>query len=160
MKSNSLIAVLCGLGALAFIAFIDYQQYNYNEAPNSKAVITANSLLFGGGKSVLAKNPNNGVSPANILFFETERVGTETLLFWDATDELELVGYQVEKSIGEGPFERIGWVYSREISREPSYEFMDTSTLTEEPCFYRLKMVDFDGAEAYSPIISAPATDH
>ena len=160
MKSNPLISILLGLSALTLVAILDFQQYNMPVIANNKSVIATASPFFNGVETLLVKAPNIGVPSVNILFFESERIGTGVVLFWDATDELELVGYQVEKSVGNGSFKRIGWVYSREISREPSYEFVDNNTFADEPCFYRLKMVDFDGAEAYSPIISAPATDH
>ena len=162
MKSKPLIAILLGLSALAAVAFLDYHQYNLEKAPKERALFTANGQMLASTVSIVSNDPipTNGVTPANILFFEAERYGTETLLLWDAVDELELVGYQVEKSIGTQPFKRIGWVYSREISRELSYEFSDTSPTLNEPCFYRLKMVDFDGAEAYSPVISSPAVNH
>ena len=107
----------------------------------------------------LAKEDKTGVASANIVSFEADRIGIETVLHWEATNELELVGYQVEKSCGNEDFERIRWVYAREISHELIYEFSDSSLLLDMACFYRLKMVDFDGKETFSPVISAPVAD-
>ena len=107
-------------------------------------------------ESFLITTPDHGISPANIVYFEAERMGTETVLIWDAVDELSLVGFQVERSCGDQPFERIGWVYCREISQKPNYNFSDRSPHFDESCIYRLKMVDFDGETAYSPAVQVP----
>ena len=100
MKSKSFIAILLGLCALTAVAFLDFQQSSLEKAPKEKAVFSANSQLLVTPEPIFVNTNNNGVPPANILFFEAEPSGTETLLFWDAVDELELVGYQVEKSFG------------------------------------------------------------
>ena len=159
MKPNTLNSILL-LGVAVFLAILIYFHYDSQvvtsfwddiQSEHNSSVTVPSSLLV---STTLEK----GISPANIIFFEAERMGTETLIFWDATDELSLVGYQVEKACGNEPFKRIGWVYSREISHEPVYEFSDRTPFFDKSCLYRLKMVDFDGTAYYSPVTSTSAT--
>jgi hypothetical protein len=160
MKSKTLAAISMGFVAISLLLIMAFQQNSLIDASSRNATMAASSQLFASLALHEPNDPEDGIEKANLLFFEAERYGAETLLLWDATDELELVGYQVERSIGNEPFRRIGWVYSREISQELSYEFVDTNNATKEPCFYRLKMVDFDGREVYSPVINAPLIDY
>lgn len=159
MKSKTLAIISTGFVGLSLLLIMAFQQNSLIDASSRSATMAANGRFFASLPFLQPNGPGDGIENANLLFFEAERYGTETLLLWDATDELELVGYQVERSIGNEPFRRIGWVYSREISRELSYEFVDTNDATNEPCFYRLKMVDFNGREVYSPVINAPFID-
>ena len=85
-----------------------------------------------------------------ILFLEVFWNGDEIVLLWDAANELELVGFQIERSENSCEFERIGWVYSRQISRHLFYEFIDKNVISGNEYSYRLKMVEFDGNMAYS----------
>lgn len=160
MKSKTLAAISIGFVAISLLLIMAFQQNSFIDASSRNATMAAGGQFFASLAFDHPNDPKKGIETANLLFFEAERFGTETLLLWDATDELELVGYQVERSIGDEPFQRIGWVYSREISRELSYEFVDTNNATNEPCFYRLKMVDFNGREVYSPVINAPFIDN
>ena len=160
MKSKTLAALSLSFVAFSLLLIMAFRQNSFIDASSRNATMAANGRLLPSLVFYQPAEPEDGVEPTNILFFEAERFGTQTLLLWDAVDELELVGYQVERSIGDGPFRRIGWVYSREISHEVSYEFTDKINETDKPCFYRLKMVDFDGTERFSPVIVAPNINH
>ena len=158
MKLGTLKYYVLGTISVVLLAFVIYFHHDSNVVSdfwnkNGTPQLASVSFLPG---SIWESPPNNGISPANIVHFEAERMGNETVLIWDATDELSLVGFQVERSCGDQPFERIGWVYSREISHKPNYDFSDRSAYFDESCLYRLKMVDFDGESAYSPAVQVP----
>jgi hypothetical protein len=90
-----------------------------------------------------------------ILFFNVYWNGDEIVLTWDAANESELVGFQVERSENHCDFERIGWVYSRQISRNLFYEFVDENVEPGNHYEYRLRMVEFDGKMEFSPATQA-----
>ncbi len=99
---------------------------------------------------------SHGGDPFELLYFDVLWNGNEVIIMWDAVNELELVGFQIERSEGGGEFKRVGWVYSRELSREVFYEHVDHGiTPADGTYFYRLKMVEFDGSITYSPITKA-----
>ncbi|MEO1259875.1 MAG: hypothetical protein AAFZ15_13870 [Bacteroidota bacterium] len=158
MKLRTLKYFVLGTVTAVLLAFVIYSHQDSKEVSglwnkNGTPQLASLSIL---PQSTWHSPPDNGISPANIVHFEAERMGTETVLNWDAVDELNLVGFQVERSCGDQPFERIGWVYSREISHKPNYDFTDRSAHFDESCLYRLKMVDFGGESAYSPAVQVP----
>lgn len=107
------------------------------------------------GQQDVVVSPHDG-NPFELLFFDATWNGFEVILHWDAINELELVGFQIERANGNGDFKRVGWVYCRELSREVFYEFIDPDiTPGEGTYFYRLKMVNFDGSISYSPVTRA-----
>ncbi len=156
MKSKIFAIISLGITFFSLTLIMAFRQNSSGEGDSqNRATFTAGQHMAPFAIR-LPNLPDEGVKPANLLFFEAEQYGTEVLLLWDAVHELELVGFQVERAIGNHPFERIGWVYCREISQEPFYEFTDSNHFSGESCFYRLKMVNFDGTETYSPVIMAP----
>ena len=162
MKARTLKYYLLGTAAALFLAALIYFHHDpqvvaeFRESNDTKIAAAS----FVPETFFITTGEEEGISPANIVFFEAERIGTETILIWEATDELSLVGFQVEKSCGDQPFERIGWVYSREISHKPNYDYTDHAPHFDESCIYRLKMVDFDGQTAFSPAVQAPAAKY
>ena len=147
MKSKILSIALIGCGLIALVAIMAFCWNGGEDAPEARLT---------GYTSIVDDAASEANGLANIVFFEAEQIGQETMLVWEAVDELELVGYQVERSCGNEPFKRIGWVYSRELSRELTYDFIDKEPHLKGACFYRLKMVDFDGTWNFSPVVNVP----
>ncbi len=99
---------------------------------------------------------SRGRDPLELLYFDVIWDRHEVIITWDAVHEMELVGFQIERAEDGREFKRVGWVYSRELSKEVFYEFVDHSvTPGGGTYFYRLKMVDFDGTITYSPTTMA-----
>lgn len=70
-------------------------------------------------------------------------------VLWEVADEIDVKGYQVERSSNGMQFENIGFV---EAHGKPVYSFTDVSAGSGS-VFYRVKNVDIDGKFKYSSIV-------
>jgi hypothetical protein len=68
---------------------------------------------------------------------------------WDVADEIDVKGYQVERSSNGMQFEAIGFV---EAHGKPFYSYTDAQA-GNGSVFYRVKSVDIDGKFKYSSIV-------
>jgi hypothetical protein len=68
---------------------------------------------------------------------------------WDVADEIDVKGYQVERSTNGLQFEAIGFV---DAHGKPFYSYTDAQA-GNGTVFYRVKSVDIDGSFKYSSIV-------
>ncbi|MFN0203615.1 MAG: T9SS type A sorting domain-containing protein [Bacteroidia bacterium] len=95
-----------------------------------------------------------GVFPVTLLSFTGKQVGAQHLLEWQTSSEINSSSFEIEFSIDGVAFATIGSVAAAGSSTElKNYEFTNTKP-AEEVSYYRLKMVDINGAFQYSNIIS------
>ena len=94
------------------------------------------------------------VLPVTLLYFKGTRQGTENLLAWEAAEELYSRHYIVECSANGATFRSIGEVPARGAG--VAYSFTDKQP-GEGTAFYRLRMVDTDGAFTYSNVVAIKA---
>ncbi|OAV45988.1 hypothetical protein [Lewinella sp. 4G2] len=87
--------------------------------------------------------------PVTLAHFGADAGKSEVRLNWDITEETGFSHYVVERLAGEDGWTKLGEV----AGGRPSYVFTDESP-TRGNNFYRLRMVDLDGAEAFSPVRS------
>ena len=91
--------------------------------------------------------------PVNLLSFTGKLVNNETLLNWKANTENNLRLYEIGKS-----FDAVNFIFLKDITArgfvntEASYELNDKYPYPGNN-FYRLKMIDLDGAFRYSNIV-------
>jgi hypothetical protein len=95
------------------------------------------------------------VLPVTLLYFKGARQGAENLLAWEAAEELYSRHYIVERSANGTTFRAIGEVPVRGAG--VAYSFTDHQP-GEGTAFYRLRMVDTDGAFSYSNVVAIRAT--
>ncbi|MET0638227.1 MAG: hypothetical protein ABWZ25_19510 [Chitinophagaceae bacterium] len=94
----------------------------------------------------------NSVLPVTLLEFQAARAGQDIMLNWTTADELNLSSYQLDRS-GDGQyFQTIGSVPSENATFVKTYNWLDQSPL-QSINYYRLKMIDIDGAFKYSRTI-------
>ncbi len=93
--------------------------------------------------------------PVEWGYFRSKFQEESIVLEWETLTESNNSGFAVERSQDGIHFESIAWVEGRGSTQEAySYEFVDLE-LPEAPLvYYRLKQIDFDGAHAYSELIS------
>ena len=105
---------------------------------------------------------NNGcnviVAPLKLLAFNAKGLGNSAELFWQTTNELNVKNFDVQWS-NDG----INFVSAKTIEATGSYSSVKNySTLVSNilagPNYYRLKIVDNDGAFSYSQAIKITGT--
>ncbi|MCU0447321.1 MAG: choice-of-anchor D domain-containing protein [Microscillaceae bacterium] len=88
--------------------------------------------------------------PITLLSFEAKRTNENTVLLnWKTATEIDNKGFEIEQSIDNQAFNKIGFVDGAGNSSSiRNYQF---SIRNSETAYYRLKQVDFDGKFNYSP---------
>ncbi|MFT3825611.1 MAG: integrin alpha [Chitinophagaceae bacterium] len=124
---------------------------------------TLNTLMsFTTGDNGVGKaytfNGQASTLPAKLLDFSGELKNNTIPLSWTVTQEENLNAYEVERSSNAANgFTSIGLVFPKESGLNNTYTYTDTRPL-QGTNFYRLKIVDKDGAYSYSNIIAIRTT--
>jgi len=95
---------------------------------------------------------------AVITKFIGETKSNKVVIKWTSTSEINCKEYQIERSLDQKSFYRIGTVEALgNSSADHDYEYEDITVFrtTANTFYYRIKIVDKDGAESfYSEIVS------
>ncbi|MCC3154237.1 M12 family metallo-peptidase [Hymenobacter sp. BT770] len=104
----------------------------------------------------------SGSLPVELTAFSAEARATSAHLAWATASEKNNTGFAVEASADGTVFRRLGWVAGQGNSSSPSqYQFED-GTLAQygnPTVYYRLRQIDVDGTETFSPVrsVAVPA---
>jgi hypothetical protein len=80
-------------------------------------------------------------------------------LTWATASEKNNAGFAIEASANGHVFHRLGWVVGQGTATRPSNYQFDDGTLAAYPgpvVYYRLRQVDQDGSETFSPVRNLP----
>ncbi len=91
-----------------------------------------------------------GVVPVTIASFAAVGNKDNTSLTWYATYETSFNAFEIERSTDGTHFNKIGEVAGRNLA---NYSFVDDQLPQAAVLYYRLRMVDIDGAAKYSSIV-------
>lgn len=96
--------------------------------------------------------PLNGPTPVQLLDFQAEKHDEHTVrLDWSTATEIGFSGFEIERQ-AVASWEKIGLEPAGALSGAGArYQFFDHNAPYGR-LYYRLKMLDFDGSFAYSPI--------
>ena len=95
----------------------------------------------------------NGVIPVELVSFSGSIINNTINLNWITATELNNSGFDVEKSVDNNNWNKIGFVSGNGTSTEVhNYSFVDQNPFVGTS-YYRLKQVDFDGTTEYSNTI-------
>jgi len=91
--------------------------------------------------------------PVELVAFDAHLKGNSVLLNWNTATEVNNNGFEVERSINSGSWEKVGFVQGEGNSNSTKYySFNDYSLSNSGNYSYRLKQVDVDGSFKYSKI--------
>ncbi|HEX3165129.1 MAG TPA: T9SS type A sorting domain-containing protein [Chitinophagaceae bacterium] len=139
------------------VATVDTFHVIQNPAQLSWSFIIAYRTKRGCFDKVVAFSVECATLPVKLMSFTADRNRSNVDLKWVTSIEENSKGFEVERKIGYGSWETIGFVDSKarngNSSSPLSYEFLDVNT-TKGISQYRLKEVDIDGKQAYSMIRS------
>ncbi len=99
--------------------------------------------------------PIGGPLPVTLVNFNATQRSNKVSLSWETALELNNDGFEIERRIGNGKYEKIAFVDSKAPGGNGtaySYSFEDNTTLPKGVSYYRLRQVDFDGHATYSEI--------
>ena len=114
-------------------------------------VRTGLSLL---GEYAIAGAADNTLPLSNVKF-TGEKSGNANNLKWIVTNELDVKGYELQRSSNGSTFETIGFVNSKATGSQISnlnYSFVDNNSISNDG-YYRLKQVAKDGSFDYSNVV-------
>ena len=97
--------------------------------------------------------PFSASIPVELTSFTANVVEGNVILNWITATELNNSGFDIEKSIDNSTWNKIGFVDGNGTSTEiHNYSFADQTPFVGTS-YYRLKQIDFDGTTEYSNII-------
>lgn len=95
--------------------------------------------------------------PINLISFEGKNTEGGHQLTWRTESEVNASHFEVERSLDGQKFDKMATV--KAFSKANTYALMDKN-ITQNTQYYRLKMVDLDGAFKHSKIIALNAGKH
>ncbi len=93
-----------------------------------------------------------GILPVTLINFQGTRVNNAIELLWISSNEVSLSVYELERSADGRSFYTIGLVTASNDVSIKTYNWLDNTPLAGVN-FYRLKMIDYNGAFKYSIIV-------
>lgn len=90
------------------------------------------------------------IAPLTLNSFTASAINNKAQLNWATTDEVNVAGFEIEKSTNGTEFNKIGFVAANN-QKVNNYSFTnDFNGIV----YYRLKMIDKDGSYKYSKVVS------
>lgn len=89
--------------------------------------------------------------PVKLIDFSASLQNYKPILQWTVTNEQEMLGYDIEKSVDGTSFSKVGFVAAQNTGSLTKYSFSDGTAL-QGKAYYRLKQKDKDGTVTYSEI--------
>ncbi len=112
------------------------------------ATATTNTIFRG-----IAFTPGTTTLPVKLISFNASATMNNVFLNWSTATELNNYGFELERSIDNKSFEKIGFVKGNGTTNALSnYQFIDYTPMTSAT-YYRLKQIDFDGQFTYADIV-------
>ncbi len=126
---------------------------DYDTRFNNPALYAADFYRFSDHNPVVVGLNLGMPLPVTLLSFTGQPAAKEIHLQWQTSTEAGSARFEVERQTSTGQFSLLGTVAAAGNSTVArTYRFTD-ATATPGPNTYRLRMVDRDGAVAYSPLV-------
>jgi hypothetical protein len=134
--------------------YIDYCISDGNLAPAARITVflTYPSGSTGGTfGSVICSVPASGPLPVIFSGFDIQRNNSDVVATWKTEQENNSASFEIQRAYENASFQKIGSVSAAGISHSlKTYTFSDKSNISSNASFYRIKMIDIDGAFSYS----------
>lgn len=115
---------------------------------NGDKAIVANTLRT---NAILngTESPLPSILPVTFAGFSAKKINNSVSLTWNVGTEINLSGYEVQRSTNGTNFVKLGFVTA---INSTSYNFIDSKAVNL--AYYRIKSLDADGKYAYSIVVS------
>lgn len=104
----------------------------------------------------------DGPLPVELATFTAEARGMATYLAWTTASENNNRGFAVEASTDGTVFTQVAWLAGHGTSTTPNaYRYTDAAlpTYGAPQVYYRLRQLDTDGTESFSPVLAVKVPD-
>lgn len=131
---------------------VQYQFYIDADNNNMQTIDPLTGLVVEAERSFLC---SQATLPATLANFDAAQKSGKVTLTWNTILESSNDGFEIERRIGNGTYQKIAFVDSKAPGGNGaaySYSFDDNAALPKGVTYYRLKQVDFDGRATYSEI--------
>jgi uncharacterized repeat protein (TIGR01451 family) len=132
-------------------------KYNATSSSSAASNLTTTAKDYIGTTEVGSAQNTVAVSttlPVTLISFEAKWANDIAKLAWVSTNEMNSHMFEVERSLDNGSFEKIGEIAASGNTTEiTSYSFIDSFPVTGNN-YYRLKIVDIDQRFKYSSVVS------
>lgn len=131
-------------GSVQYQFYIDVNGNNQQDLLNGEPVIGEETFLC-----------TNSTLPVTLANFNAVQRSSKVNLTWETLFELNNDGFEIERRIGNGAYQKIAFVDSKAPGGNGdafSYSFEDATNLPKGVTYYRLRQVDLDGRATYSEI--------
>jgi photosystem II stability/assembly factor-like uncharacterized protein len=106
------------------------------------------------GKGIFKSVLFSGTLPVNLISFSGQNRGNYNQLRWTASQEVNMLQYELERSVDGTNYQRVTTVAAHNSPIQVSYSFDDAALSQAQPqYYYRLKMVNTDNSYTYSNVI-------
>jgi hypothetical protein len=134
--------------------YIDYCISDNNLVPAAHITVF---LTYSGGStggttgSVICNVPSSGPLPVVLSNFDIQRNNNDVLATWQTQQEINSSRFEIERAFENNSFQKIGSIEAAGSSNSlKTYTFSDKSNISKGVSFYRIKMIDKDGAFTYT----------
>ncbi len=138
------------LGVPNIVKIEDASAYNELINATEETVVTG---LYQQAFRGIAVTPTDVPLPLKLISFTGNTKDNRVSLNWTSTDEKNVAFFEIEKGLNGKTFATIGNVNATNGNNKNFYKYNDTALLAQTS-YYRLKMVDKDGAFTYSNVLS------
>lgn len=92
--------------------------------------------------------------PVKLISFEAKRTGTNALVTWATAVEISNSGFEVQVSTDGTTFRKLAFLASQAINSTSvlKYSFLDEELNKTGTRYYRLRQIDEDGKDDFSPV--------
>lgn len=107
------------------------------------------------GSTIIINVTGNGVQPVPVELtdFKASLNNNSVNINWNTATEINNYGFEIERSVNNNIFEKIGFVQGCGNSNSPKhYSYDDDGIYSSGKYSYRLKQIDTDGSYEYSSI--------
>lgn len=133
---------------------------NWSEITYNNFLFVAVSVSLGTDDNIMTSG-TFGVLPLKFTNFTVQNNQNNAVLTWSTTNEINTQRFEVQRSTNGSNFSSIGTLPTQNTSGNHQYQFTDAafSTLPGTKVFYRIQLVDVDGALQYSSTQALPLSN-
>ena len=141
--------------------FVSFRIKPNPSVPSETTINNKAAIYFDYNAPVITNIANTTIAlatvPLNLLSFRgmTDASGKNALLTWETSEERNTAYFEIQSGNDGTRFEPVGNVRANG-SGNGNYRFV--KSLQQDLTYFRLKMVDIDGAFTYSPVVKIKAT--
>ncbi len=138
-----------------FIVEIDDESGNLDEVISEPTTPVAFSSSGNQSEEFEVAAYDASALPVDLMYISAKNTGTGAEILWATAMEENNSHFDIERSIDGSSFNKIDEVSGNGNSMNIiEYQYLDYLTPTQDdPVYYRLKQVDFDGQFEYSPVV-------